>query len=80
MRLLDAHWATPFEFHTPPVEDLKKKTSPTEECEFQVEIAHLALLNKIYTPSVINLIINHTVGVSHSGVSSSRGVSHSGVS
>ena len=29
-------WATPFEFHTPPVEDLKKHLTQGE-CEFQVD-------------------------------------------
>ena len=46
-------WANPFEFHTP----LWKisETSPTGGVQISSRQAHFALLNKLYTPSVINL-------------------------
>ena len=45
-------WITPLEFYNPYLTQ--------QEYEFQVNKAHLALLNKIFTPSVINQILKST--------------------
>ena len=50
--VINEHCATPFEFHTPSVEDSKTSNA----VGVWISSSHMALINKIFTPSVINPI------------------------